>query len=643
MKDMSFDASVNSLLDQADQQGFQTVWHRFQKKTADCGLGESGLCCWGCNMGPCRLVMSNNGHSRGLCGAGPDSVVTRNLGHIIASGAAALALHAKTVGSALLAAVQEPSSGFRITEPEKLRSTAALLGIDITHRDEKEITTALALAVLGYFGSQVGQLPLLSLAPQARQSLWKHHHLLPRGIDTEIVEMLNRTVMGVDQTISGIIHQATRVALAAGWGSALLASQVQDILLGIPAPVRSRVNTGVLSPTAVNIVVNGHIPLIAGLLMAASRDPELIQLAKDNHADAINVCGIGDAGTELMMRHGLPIAGDALQQELVITTGAVEVMVLDMQGIMPALADIASSFHTRLITTSNQARIPGVPHVELNNQNSLSLAKDIVREAILNFPKRRQVNIPPHTVEFVAGFSPEAIIYMLGGKFRGSLIPLNDNIINGRIKGIAIIFGSGNPRVAHNQVHVDVVRELIANDILVLQVGDAALASARAGLLLPEAAAQYAGKGLAEVCEAVGIPPVLHCGSTVDTGKILVALSVMVQSGGLGRDISELPVAAAAPEWMFDAEVAIGHCFAASGVLTIFGVGLPVNGSPALKEYLFNEIEPILGGKWAQEKDAREIARLMINHIDAKRKKLGIEKGKERVLYDMDMRRELEV
>jgi len=194
--------------------------------------------------------------------------------------------------------------------------------------------------------------------------------------------------------------------------------------------------------------------------------------------------------------------------------------------------------------------------------------------------------------------------------------------------------------VAYDKQHIDLVKELIANDILVVQTGCSAIACAKAGLLIPEAA-KYAGPGLREVCETVGMPPVLHSGSCVDNSRILIALSEMVNTGGLGKDISDLPVAGAAPEWMSEKAIAIGQYFVASGVYTVFGVGLPVFGSRVFTDYLFKEMEAIYGGKWDCEPDAGKMAGKIIDHIQLKREKLGISKARERVLYDMEMRREI--
>ena len=280
--------------------------------------------------------------------------------------------------------------------------------------------------------------------------------------------------------------------------------------------------------------------------------------------------------------------------------------------------------------------------MHFDESNALESGTQIMRAAIENFPRRGQnVKIPQQKTDMIAGFSHETISYLLGGIFRASYRPLNDNIINGRIRGVAGVVGCNNPRVTHDEKHVTLVKELIKNDVLVLQTGCSAMATAKAGLMVPEGA-KFAGEGLASVCEAVGIPPVLHLGSCVDNARILVAATAMVKEGGLGDDLSDLPVAGAAPEWMSEKAISIGQYFVASGVYTIFGATFPTTGSKIFTDHLFKDSEKLYGGMWDFEVDPMKMAAKMIAHIDKKRKALGIDKARERVLYDMAMRRELE-
>jgi len=369
----------------------------------------------------------------------------------------------------------------------------------------------------------------------------------------------------------------------------------------------------------------------------------MVELAKSKGAKGINLSGICCTANEVIMRHGIPIAGNFLQQELAITTGVVDAMIVDVQCIMQSIFDVSQCYHTDIITTTPKAKITGARHIEFEEHDAINTAKKIVRAAIENFPRRKgNGKIPEKSCDGVVGFSHETIDYLLGGMFRASYRPLNDNIINGRIRGIGGVVGCNNVRVPHDQGHLTLIKELIKNDVIVLTTGCSAIACGKEGLLLPESAAKYAGSGLAEVCETVGIPPVLHMGSCVDNSRILIAATAVVKEGGLGDDISDLPVAGAAPEWMSEKAISIGHYFVSSGVYTVFGGSFPTTGTEILTRYLFEEIEEELGGKWDFAEDATEMAKKMIAHIDKKRKALGIDKARERVLMDMAMRRELD-
>ena len=620
-----------------------TVWERSEQQKPRCGFGEQGLCCQNCYMGPCRISPTGKKYTLGVCGATAEVIVARNFARMIAAGASAHSDHGRGVAKTLLFAAQSPDSDYSIKDVNKLKKVANNLGIPIKDRSKEEIATELATKALEEFGRQEGELAFIKLAPESRQTLWRQLDVVPRGIDREIVEMMHRTNMGVDNDYRNIMLHAARTALADGWGGSMIATELQDILFGNPSPIRGQVNLGVLSENEVNIILHGHEPILSEMLVVASRNKELINLAKSKGAKGINLAGICCTANEILLRHGLPIAGNMLQQELAVNTGAVEAMIVDVQCVMPSLSELCKCFHTKLITTSPKAKIDGAKFIEFSEKDALQSAKDIIKEAILNFPNRGKVEIPKDKMDLIAGFSHEAITYMLGGTFRGSYTPLNDNVINGRIKGVAGVVGCGNPKVPHDKGHIGLVEELIANDILVVQTGCSAIACAKAGLLQPESAEKYAGKGLAEVCSAVGMPPVLHSGSCVDNSRILIALTEMVKVGGLGNDISELPVAGAAPEWMSEKAVSIGQYFVASGVYTVFGVGLPVTGSKAFSEHIFKEFESIFGGMWAVEPDTGKMAALIIDHINNKREKLGISKTKKRVLYDMEMRRDLKV
>jgi carbon-monoxide dehydrogenase catalytic subunit len=646
----SIDQASIEMIEKAVTDGVNTAFDRAETMKP-CPIGAVGSCCKHCGMGPCRVPLPKGKKEtpqekqkrRGICGATAETIAARNFIRMIAGGAAAHSDHGRGVAELFLAVAKGEAPGYEIKDEQKLLQVALDWGIGIGDRSNNEIAVDIGEKALAEYGRQEGELLFLKMAPLKRQALWRQQGVAPRGIDREIVEIMHRTHIGVDQDYHNLLKQGVRAAIADGWGGSMMATELQDILFGTPAPVLGRVNLGVLKNDEVNLIIHGHEPLLSEMIVAAAQSPEMIELAKSKGAKGINIAGICCTANEILMRHGVPIAGNFLQQELAIVTGAVDAMVVDVQCIMQSITTVAECYHTKIITTSPKAKIPGAEHIEFDEHNALKSAETIVRTAVENFANRgKNVHIPSQQTDLIAGFSHETINYLLGGLFRASYRPLNDNIINGRIRGVAGVVGCNNARVKHNEAHIAMVKELIKNDVLVITTGCNAIACGEAGLMVPEAAAEYAGSGLAEVCETVGIPPVLHMGSCVDNSRILMAATAMVKDGGLGDDISDLPVAGAAPEWMSEKAISIGQYFVASGVFTVFGVTWPTLGSNEVTNFLFKDFEQMYGGMWAFEPDPIKGAQLMIAHIDKKRKALGIDKARERVLYDMAMRRELE-
>ena len=646
----SYDPASIEMIEKATADEANTAFDRAEA-IKPCPIGAVGSCCKHCGMGPCRVPLPKGKQEtpqekqkrRGVCGATAETIAARNFIRMVAGGAAAHSDHGRGVAELFLAVAKGEAPGYEVKDEQKLLQVALDWGIEIGDRGNNEIAVDIGEKALAEYGKQEGELLFLKMAPLKRQELWRQHGVAPRGIDREIVEIMHRTHIGVDQDYQNLLRQGVRASIADGWGGSMMATELQDILFGTPTPVLGRVNLGVLKKDEVNLIIHGHEPLLSEMIVAAAQDPKMIELARSKGAKGINIAGICCTANEILMRHGVPIAGNFLQQELAIVTGAVDAMVVDVQCIMQSITTVAECYHTKIITTSPKAKIPGAVHIEFDEHKAMESARTIVKTAIENFPNRgSNIHIPDQQTDLIAGFSHETINYLLGGLFRASYRPLNDNIINGRIRGVAGVVGCNNARVKHNEAHVAMVKELIKNDVLVITTGCNAIACGEAGLMVPEAASEYAGAGLAEVCEAVGIPPVLHMGSCVDNSRILMAATAMVKDGGLGDDISELPVAGAAPEWMSEKAISIGQYFVASGVFTVFGVTWPTLGSDEVTDFLFKDFEQMYGGMWAFEPDPIKGAHLMIAHIDKKRKALGIDKARERVLYDMAMRRELE-
>lgn len=615
----SIDPTVHEMLMVAEAAGLETAWDRYEKQLPQCGFGETGLCCRNCVMGPCRIDMFGEGPTKGICGATADTIVARNLLRMIAAGAAAHSDHGRDIAHTLILTAKGKGGGYEIKDVAKLHRLAAEYGIPTEGRTKEEIALELGEAIYAEFGNQEGPIRFTRRAPAQRVAIWEKLGVDPRGIDREIVECMHRTAIGVDNDYVNLILQGLRTGLADGWGGSMIATELSDVLFGTPKPIWSEANMGVLKEDKVNILVHGHEPTLSEMIVAASQDPELLELTREKGANGIQVVGTCCTGNEVLMRHGIPSAGNFLQQELLVMTGALEAVIVDVQCIMPALATLAGCFHTKFISTSYKAKFPGAIHIEFHEERAYDIAKEIVRTAIEAFPDRGngRVHIPKETSRLMAGFSVEAIVSALGG----TLDPMLDAIKSGAIQGIVAVVGCNNPKVQHDYGHINLVKELIKNNILVVDTGCNATACAKAGLLLPEAA-EMAGDGLKAVCKALGIPPVLHMGSCVDISRILVACAAIANA--LGVDISDLPVAGAAPEWMSEKAVAIGAYVVASGIYTVLGVVPPVLGSKNVVELLTNGAEGVVGGKFAVEPDPFKAAQLILDHVAAKRRALGI-------------------
>lgn len=641
VEDLTICENTAQMITKARKDGVELFFDRANTMKA-CPIGEQSACCKNCAMGPCRMNVNKPYAKVGVCGATIDTIVARNFGRMVAAGTAAHTDH----GMGMLELFRDVISGkvtdFKIQDPIKLFEIARSLDITTEGRELKEVAEDLYQELEKTYTQVDGEIPMMKRVPPKTLELWREAGIVPRGAMREIMEMMHRTAMGVDQDYENITKQISRTALADGWGGSMVSTDISDILFGTPSPVEIEVDMGVLKEDMVNIIVHGHEPILLEAMLISAEDQTFKDMAKEAGSKGINLVGMCCSGLDVMSRHGLPHAGNFSSTEAVLVTGAIDAMTVDIQCIKQDLKVVADFYDTPFITTNYRAKIEGALHIQLDEHKPLECTDEIIIKAITRFKTRKKpIQIPQKTSKGVHGFSYEYINYMLGGSFRGSYTPLNENIINGRIRGVAGVVGCTNPRSKQDHSHVELVKELIRNDVLVLQTGCSQMALAKAGLTGPGAAA-LAGPGLAEVCETVGMPPVLGLGACVDNSRILIAASEMVKVGGLGDSLADLPAVGCAPEWMSEKAIAIGQYFVASGVYVVFGHTFPMTKGTKFEKHLFEELEGLGFGKWGFADDPKEMARLLIAHIDKKRAALGIDKARERVLIDMADRRSLD-
>jgi len=618
-EEVTADKQTAEMLEKAKKAGIKTVFDRFQEQQPQCGFGLLGPCCRICNMGPCRIDPFGEGPQLGTCGATVETIVARNLLRMAAGGTAAHTEHARHTAQVLREAT-EGKVPYSVKDPKKAEYVARKLGISTEGKTPSAITKEITEIALTDFVSLKDQIMhYMKVYFPTRIECWSRNDVYPRSPYRDIVEAMQRSTMGVDADYESLFLHTIRTGLSDGF-SMLVATELQDILFGMPKPIRSKSNLGVLRKDMVNLIVHGHVPLLSEKVVDAARSDEMINLAKQAGTEGINVAGICCTGNEVLMRRGVPLAGNFLQQELAIITGAVDAMCVDVQCIMPSLVDVAGCFHTKIITTMPQGRIPGATHMAFVEEKADEVAKQIVKTAVENYRNRDKdrVHIPSENIEIMGGFSFETILHFLGG----TLEPLSyATFVDGSVRGVVGLVGCNNPKVKHDYGHVRLAETLIKNDILVVGTGCWAYAAGKAGLLVPEAAAKASTK-LRGVCRALGLPPCLHMGSCVDNSRILVAVSQWARD--LNVDMCDLPVAAAAMEWMSEKATSIASCAIGMGALTVLGTVPQFYGSEKVSKLFCEEAAKKFGGKFMIESDPDKAAEIIINHVEDKRGKIGL-------------------
>ena len=621
------EAATNSLLETAQKVGADTWQQRVKNQTPHCGFGEAGTCCRICSMGPCRITPKS---PRGICGCDVHGIVARNYLRFTAGGAATHSDHGREIMNTLYQTKE--GGNYQVKDPEKLIRIAKEWGVETEGKDIYDLAHEVAEIGLLEYGKPFGTQRFLKRAPEHTQELWHNAEIEPRAIDREVSQSMHMTHMGCSSLAEALIRQSLRAGLSDGWGGSMMGTEFSDVMFGTPKPVDTTANIGVMEKDNVNIIVHGHDPSLSEMIVYFANDPEMIAYAKSMGAKGITVSGVCCTSNEVAMRHGIPMAGNYLNQENVVLTGACEAIVVDVQCIFPALGPLSKCFHTKFVTTSPIARIPDSEFIRFSAKTADQNAKAIVKMAIENFKNRKPelVNIPNLKQNARVGYSVEAIKKVLDGVANtqvdemGTTKPLVECVYSGVLRGAVAMVGCNNPKVRPDTAHIELMKKMLENDIIVITTGCAAQAAAKAGLMDPEKAKEYCGAGLKRVCELAGIPPVLHMGSCVDISRMMILASDIAKDWGI--NISQVPVVGCAPEWMSEKAVSIGNYVVATGIETFLGVDPYSKGSSEVTELLQGEhgVKDWVEARFVVETDIDKLGDKMIECIEAKRAALGI-------------------
>ncbi len=619
-----FEAAEERLLQTGEKVGAESWQLRASTQKAHCKFGEGGVCCRICAMGPCRITPKS---PRGICGCDADGMAGRNFLRFVAGGAATHSDHGREICHTLTKAT--PGGAYQVKDPEKLKRIAGEWGVETEGKDIYDLAHEMAELALEEYGKTHGISRWLSRAPKHTQEVWHREGIEPRAIDREVSTALHMSHMGNSCDPEALIRQSLRNGLSDGWGGSMCGTEFSDVMFGTPKPIETQANLGVMKEDMVNIIVHGHDPSLSEKICDYAEDPEMIELAKSVGAKGINVAGVCCTSNEVTMRRGIPMAGNFLQQEAVVLTGACEAIVVDVQCIFPALGPLSKCFHTKFITTSPICRIPDSEFIEFDPSTANDNAKKIVEMAVENFKNRKPdlVYIPDQVQNATVGYSVEAIIKQLDTvtntqvDVTGTTKPLVECITSGVIRGAAAMVGCNNPRVRHDYGHIELMKKMLKNDVILILTGCSAQAAAKAGLM-DKRAKDICGAGLKRVCELADIPPALHMGSCVDISRMMILASEIAKDSGL--NISQLPLVGCAPEWMSEKAVSIGNYVVATGIETFLGVAPQVTGGPKVTEMLTSGIRDWVEAAYTVETDIEKLGDLMLESIEAKRAALGI-------------------
>ena len=584
------EAATNRLLETGAKVGADAWQFRVKNQTPHCKFGEQGVCCRICAMGPCRITPKA---PRGICGCDAHGIVGRNFLKFTAAGAATHSDHGREICHTLYCTAED--GNYKVKDPEKLLRIAKEWGVETEGKDIYDLAHEMAEIGLMEYGKPFGYQRFLDRMPEGQKEKLIENEIAPRAIDREVSTSLHMAHMGCSSLPEALVKQSLRAGMADGWGGSMMGTEFSDVLFGTPKPIDTEANLGVMVAENVNIVVHGHDPSLSEMICEYADSPEMIAYAKEMGAKGITVSGVCCTSNEVAMRRGIPMAGNFLQQENVVLTGACEAIVVDVQCIFPALGPLSKCFHTKFVTTSPIAQMPDSEFIRFNAETAGENAKAIVK-----------------TLDGVTNSQVDET---------GTTKPLLECITSGVIRGAVAMVGCNNPKIRPDYAHIELMKKLIANDIVVIASGCSAQAAAKAGLM-DKSAKDICGAGLKRVCELADIPPVLHMGSCVDISRMMILAAELAKDSGL--QINQLPVVGCAPEWMSEKAVSIGNYVVGTGIDTFLGVDPYVSGSSEMCELLTEGTRKWTGAAYTVETDIEKLTDLMIERIEEKRTALGI-------------------
>lgn len=601
----------------------ETSHHRVEGQSTKCGFGLQGVCCRLCANGPCRITPEA---PRGICGASADTIVVRNFLRAVASGSGC---YIHVVENTALNVKNVAEKHGTIKGKKALDRLAGIFGIeeeDIYKKAEKVADAVLKDLYLPTY-KKMQLVEKMAYAPRFKR--WSELGILPGGAKSEICHGVVKCSTNLNSDPVDMLVDCLKLGISTGIYGLTLTNLLNDIVLGEPELRMAPVGLRVIHPEYINIMITGHQHSMFTYLQERLTDADVIAKAQAAGAKGFKLVGCTCVGQDLQLRgaHYKEIfdghAGNNYTSEAILATGAIDAVISEFNCTLPGIEPICDELNIKQICIDSVAKKANAQLMEFDFESREAVTEEIIDMVVASYKERRSA-VPQRLMEdhgyenTLTGVSEGSLKEFLGGSWK----PLVDLIVSGEIKGVAGVVGCSNLTAGgHDVLTVELTKELIARDIIVLTAGCSSGGIENCGLMTPEAA-KYAGPKLRAVCEKLGIPPVLNFGPCLAIGRLEIVATELAET--IGVDLPQLPLVLSAAQWLEEQALADG-CFGLALGLPLH-LGLPpfVTGSPVAVKVLTEDMKELTGGQVIINPDAKESADILEQIIMEKRAALSI-------------------
>ena len=601
----------------------ETAFHRTEDQKVKCGFGLQGVCCRLCANGPCRITPKS---PRGICGADADTIVARNFLRAVASGAACY-LHVVENTARNLKKLGE-SKGV-IKGEKTIDELAQILEIEANDRHEKCIKVAQKVLDDLYKARDEKMELVEKIAYAPRVKKWKEIGIMPGGAKSEVFDAIVKSSTNLNSDPVDMLINCLNLGISTGLYGLTLTNLLNDVILGEPVIRTAPVGFRVIDKDYINIMITGHQHSTFAHFQDRLKDKDIVNLAKEAGAKGFRLVGCTCVGQDLQLRgeHYQEVfvghAGNNFTSEAVLSTGAIDMVLSEFNCTIPGLEPIADKYKVKMVCLDDVAKKVNAEYIPFDRENVESISENLINKALESYKERRnvvEIDIPSdHGYEkSLTGVSEKNLKEFLGDSWK----PLINLIAEGKIKGIAAVVGCSNMTAGGHDINtVELTKELIKRDIIVLSAGCSTGGLENVGLMSP-GAEELAGDNLKEVCKSLGIPPVLNFGPCLAIGRLEIVATEI--AAGLGIDLPQLPLVLSAPQWLEEQALADGAFGLALGLPLHLALPPFITGGKLVTEVLTEKLKDLTGGHVIVNPDPKSSAEQLEEIIIDRRQKLGL-------------------